>query len=60
MCMFGGCVKMCEFCGCDFLKSKRIQAKNVQKVCQNRLFTPNPMHKTLNSPSRLSLNSPIN
>ena len=39
MCMFGGRVKMCEFCGYAFWKSKTIQAKNVRKVRQNRLFT---------------------
>ena len=43
--MFGGVVgggdrvKMCEFCVYAFLKSKSIQAKNVQKVHQNGLFT---------------------
>ena len=37
--MFGGRVKMCEFCGYAFWKSKSIQAKNVRKVRQNRLFT---------------------
>ena len=35
----GGRVKMCEFCVYAFLKSKSIQAKNVQKVHQNGLFT---------------------
>ena len=37
--MFGGRVKMCEFCVYAFLKSKSMQAKNVQKVRQNSLFT---------------------
>ena len=39
MCMFGEGVKMFEFCRYAFLKSKSIQAKNVQTVRQNRLFT---------------------
>ena len=37
--VWGGRVKMCEFCVYAFLKSKSIQAKNVQKVHQNGLFT---------------------
>ena len=36
--MFWGSVKMREFCGYAFLKSKSTQAKNVQKVRQNRLL----------------------
>lgn len=36
---WGGRVKMCEFCVYAFLKSKSMQAKNVQKVRQNSLFT---------------------
>ena len=39
MCMFGGGVKMFEFCRYAFLKSKSMQAKDVQTVGQNCLFT---------------------
>ena len=36
--MFRGMGKNFCACGYVFLKSKSMQAKNVKKVCQNRLF----------------------